>query len=50
MMHEVHIFNCLLADIYPVDEYFVRALIGTPPEPLMNEEESLKFSVLVENI
>lgn len=44
------VFIFLLADIYPMDEYFARDLLLAPPTPTMNAEESLKFSVLVNNI
>lgn len=46
----LEVFNILLKDIYPVDKYFVRESPLALPTPSMNAEESLIFSVLVENI
>jgi len=44
------VIDRLLKDDYPVDEYFVRESLLSPPAPAMNAEESLEFSTLIENI
>ena len=46
----LNVFIFLLADIYPMDEYFSRDPLLAPPTPSMNAQESLKFSVLVNSI